>query len=69
MSNEIKPGQYRRTIEVLAKKKVRFILIGGMAAVVHGSARATYTSLSSMAGIPRIAKTSLSRGLVDRHKC
>ncbi len=42
MSNEIKPGQYRRIIEVLAKKKVRFILIGGMAAVVHGSARATY---------------------------
>ena len=42
MSNEIKPGQYRRIIEVLGKKKVRFILIGGMAAVVHGSARATY---------------------------
>ena len=37
----VKPTDFRRLIDTLARSRVEFILIGGVAATLHGSARAT----------------------------
>jgi predicted nucleotidyltransferase len=37
----VKPADFRRLIETLAEARVEFIVIGGVAAALHGSARAT----------------------------
>jgi predicted nucleotidyltransferase len=37
----IKPADFRSLIETLAEARVEFIVIGGVAAAIHGSARAT----------------------------
>ena len=42
MGKDLRPTQFKRIIEVLAHAKVEFVLIGGIAAIVHGSARATF---------------------------
>ena len=35
-------NDYQKLIPILVKGRVKFIIIGGVAAVVHGSARATF---------------------------
>jgi predicted nucleotidyltransferase len=36
------PNRFKSLLEILAQADVRFILIGGVAANLHGSARATF---------------------------
>ena len=42
MPRELLPSRFRRILEVLVGAEVEFVLIGGLAAIVHGSSRATY---------------------------
>ncbi len=36
------PDEFAKALEVLRQGEVKFILIGGLAAILHGAARATY---------------------------
>jgi hypothetical protein len=42
------PNRFKSLLEVLAQADVQFILIGGVAANLHGSARATVDQLISL---------------------
>lgn len=54
-------NDYQKLIPILAKGQVEFIIIGGVAAVVHGSARATFdldvVYRRSLSNIERLVKT------------